>query len=184
MSAMRVRAAGGSWSAEPSPLSGSRPARPSNAPPRATPQAWPSRCHRAPRPPGLAQQHPGRHARRRSPPPDLAWWAEQCVLLLNAALTVRQGEPKSHLSLWRPFTESVLRRLSERDKRIVFVLWGREAQKWGSLLDPRHPVITAPHPASRGKDQIAFRRKHTFRRVNKALVALGHEESHLGTHMS
>lgn len=57
-------------------------------------------------------------------------WARQEVLLLNAVLTVRKGEPNSHKGLgWEIFTDSVISRLNEREQPLVFVLWGSYAQK-------------------------------------------------------
>ncbi len=128
------------------------------------------------RPPvALRNIHAAMRAEGLMPPEDLTSWARQGVLLLNTALTVRQGKPGAHLSRWKPFTDTVLHRLSERHRPIVFVLWGREAQEWSKRLDHRHPVLVAPHPASRGPHQQAFRDAGTFRSVNRALAELGHQ---------
>ncbi len=60
----------------------------------------------------------------------LGSWAEQGVLLLNATLTVRQGEPMSHHGKgWETFTDAVIAKLSERKDPIIFVLWGKSAQE-------------------------------------------------------
>lgn len=86
----------------------------------------------------------------------LTGWAQQGVLMLNTVLTVQQGQAHSHRKQgWEIFTDEVIRRLSERDKPIVFVLWGRPAQDKKKLIDvSRHAVIESVHPsplsASRG----------------------------------
>lgn len=86
----------------------------------------------------------------------LTKWAEQGVLLLNTVLTVREGQAHSHRKQgWEMFTDEVIRRLSERDQPIVFVLWGRPAQEKKQLIDlSRHAVVESFHPsplsASRG----------------------------------
>jgi uracil-DNA glycosylase len=103
---------------------------------------------------------------------DLTGWAEQGVLLLNTALTVREGEPNSHAKVWRAFTDAVIRKLDERERPVVFVLWGRFAQRKAELLEHNQPV-TAPHPASRGESQAEFRKGTTFLEVNERLEALG-----------
>ncbi|MFH4082368.1 uracil-DNA glycosylase, partial [Acinetobacter baumannii] len=56
----------------------------------------------------------------------LVKWAEQGVLLLNTVLTVRQGEANSHKGKgWEHFTDRVIELLNEREKPVIFILWGR-----------------------------------------------------------
>ncbi|KOR90621.1 uracil-DNA glycosylase [Paenibacillus solani] len=76
-------------------------------------------------------------------------WAHQGVLLLNAVLTVRKGEPNSHKGIgWEIFTDAVISKLNEREQPIVFILWGSYAQKKGSFIDrSRHKVIESSHPS-------------------------------------
>src|SRR5258708_29572325 len=57
-------------------------------------------------------------------------WADQGVLLLNAVLTVREGEAGSHANKgWERFTDAAIRALSDRDRPLVFALWGNAAKK-------------------------------------------------------
>lgn len=76
-------------------------------------------------------------------------WAHQGVLLLNAVLTVRKGEPNSHKGMgWEIFTDAVISKLNEREQPMVFILWGSYAQKKGSFIDrSRHKVIESSHPS-------------------------------------
>jgi uracil-DNA glycosylase len=89
---------------------------------------------------------------------DLTKWAEQGVLLLNATLTVREGSPRSHRGKgWEKFTDAVVRAVKEKGDRVVFLLWGRDAQevwdrcakKKGALIADlkKHLVLEASHPA-------------------------------------
>ena len=80
---------------------------------------------------------------------DLSGWARQGVLLLNTTLTVREASPASHQGHgWEEFTDSVIRRLSEQRKGIVFILWGRHAQNKKPLIDlSRHHILEAAHPS-------------------------------------
>lgn len=82
----------------------------------------------------------------------LSSWAKQGVLLLNATLTVRSGEPKSHYGKgWEQFTDAVVAHLIQREDPIVFILWGKSAQeKLQNVIQHRktpHAVLTAAHPS-------------------------------------
>ena len=60
----------------------------------------------------------------------LTGWAQQGVLMLNTVLTVRDGQAHSHRKKgWETFTDEVIRKLSNRDEPIVFVLWGAPHRK-------------------------------------------------------
>jgi len=85
---------------------------------------------------------------------DLHSWAMQGILLLNAVLTVRKGEPRSHCQKgWEIFTDSVIRLLAFRDLPVVFLLWGSLAQeKYHRIfahhnVSHKHCVLQAGHPS-------------------------------------
>lgn len=107
---------------------------------------------------------------------DLTQWAEQGVLLLNAALTVRANEPNSHSKIgWHEFTDAVIRVISENRSGIVFMLWGRFAQEKTPLIDEmKHLVLKAAHPSPFSADKGFFGCKH-FSRANKYLLDNGYE---------
>jgi uracil-DNA glycosylase len=78
----------------------------------------------------------------------LVSWAEQGVLLLNAVLTVREGEPNSHKGRgWETFTDAVIRAVAQREDPVVFVLWGGYAAKKESLIGAPHYVHKSAHPS-------------------------------------
>jgi uracil-DNA glycosylase len=82
----------------------------------------------------------------------LSKWASQGVLLLNAILTVRHKEPKSHYGKgWEQFTDAVILHLIEREDPIVFILWGKVAQdKYLNVMKERkhpHVVLMSAHPS-------------------------------------
>lgn len=79
----------------------------------------------------------------------LTSWAKEGVMLLNTVLTVRQGTPNSHRNKgWETFTDRVIHKLNEREKPMVFILWGRNAQAKEALIDrDRHKIIKSPHPS-------------------------------------
>lgn len=79
---------------------------------------------------------------------DLTRWARQGVLLLNTTLTVRKGEANSHQGKgWEKITGKIIDLLSKRQKPIVFLLWGANAQAFASKIPSWHLVLKAPHPS-------------------------------------
>ena len=103
-------------------------------------------------------------------------WAKHGVLLLNAVLTVRAGQPNSHAGHgWEDFTDAVIRAVSAKPDPVVFVLWGRYAQKKEKLIDTkRHVVLKGVHPSPLSASQGFFGSK-PFSRTNAALVERGRE---------
>ncbi|TVX94215.1 uracil-DNA glycosylase [Paenibacillus agilis] len=79
----------------------------------------------------------------------LTSWAEQGVLLLNTVLTVRAGQAASHKGMgWEQFTDRVIELLNEREKPIIFVLWGSHAQAKAKMIDQKkHFIVQSPHPS-------------------------------------
>ncbi|WP_449018599.1 uracil-DNA glycosylase [Prevotella sp.] len=92
------------------------------------------------------------------PSGNLTRWVEQGVLLLNTTLTVRKDNPNSHRKYkWWRFTDAVIKALDAEREHIVFMLWGRIAQRKERLVDvdnDRHMVLKAIHPSP-----LAVRRK-------------------------
>ena len=79
----------------------------------------------------------------------LSSWALQGVLLLNTVLTVRDSMPNSHKGRgWETFTDVIIPRLNEREKPIVFILWGANAKTKEKLITAKHHLIlTGTHPS-------------------------------------
>ncbi len=102
---------------------------------------------------------------------DLTPWAEQGVLLLNAALTVRAGEPNSHSKIgWHQFTDAVIKKISDEKTGIVFLLWGSFAHQKQELIDQtKHHVLKAAHPSPYSADKGFFGCRH-FSKTNEFLV--------------
>ncbi|MCC5803386.1 uracil-DNA glycosylase [Rossellomorea vietnamensis] len=103
-------------------------------------------------PPSLRNMYKELHDDMGCPIPEhgsLVKWAEQGVLLLNTVLTVGDGQAHSHRGKgWERFTDRVISLLNEREKPVVFLLWGKPAQGKQSLIDSsRHYIVTAPHPS-------------------------------------
>jgi len=76
-------------------------------------------------------------------------WAKQGVMMLNSTLTVRASTPGSHQNKgWEEFTDAVIKILSDKKEKLVFILWGKYAQDKGKVIDDKkHLVIKSPHPS-------------------------------------
>lgn len=105
---------------------------------------------------------------------DLTRWAVQGVLLLNAVLTVRQGQPGSHRGKgWEQFTDHIIRLLNKRETPVVFLLWGADAKRKRDLIDnPRHTVLSAAHPSPYSADRGFFGCNH-FNLANEIIIKNG-----------
>lgn len=104
-------------------------------------------------------------------------WAKQGVLLLNTVLTVEEGTPNSHQGLgWERFTDRIIAALNERDKPVVFILWGKHAQqKTGMIRADKHYIIESPHPSPFAARK-GFFGSRPFSRTNEYLRLIGSPE--------
>lgn len=104
-------------------------------------------------------------------------WASQGVLLLNATLTVRQGQAASHSGRgWEQFTDAVIRHLAAQREGLVFLLWGSAAQRKGAFIDrQRHLVLESPHPSPLSAYRGFFGNRH-FSQTNAYLRSQGKAE--------
>lgn len=101
---------------------------------------------------------------------NLEHWARQGVLLLNATLTVRAGQPGSHQGKgWETFTDSVIQKINDEKEHIVFLLWGNYAKNKGAFIDrDKHLVLEAAHPSPYSANNGFFGCKH-FSQTNTYL---------------
>ena len=105
---------------------------------------------------------------------ELTSWAKQGVLLLNATLTVRQGQANSHQSIgWSIFTDEIIKKLDKNDNPIVFILWGGNARsKKKYITNKNHFVIESVHPSPLSAYN-GFFGSRPFSRANEFLVSNG-----------
>lgn len=104
---------------------------------------------------------------------DLSKWAKQGVLLLNTVLTVRRGLPNSHSNKgWEIFTREVIVKLSLDTFPKVFILWGRNAISYESLIPAPHLVLTSSHPSPQSA-HISFFGSKPFTKANNFLMSKG-----------
>lgn len=100
----------------------------------------------------------------------LANWAKQGILMLNAVLTVREGQANSHKNQgWELFTDEVIKKVNEKPDPVIFVLWGGYAGKKVKLINTnKHLVIQSAHPSPLSAHHGFFGSK-PFSAINTAL---------------
>ncbi len=104
---------------------------------------------------------------------NLTHWAKQGVLLLNATLTVREGQPGSHQKKgWENFTDEIIKYISENTENTVFLLWGNFAKTKKEIINSaKHLVLEAAHPSPLARGAF-FGSKH-FSKCNEFLISKG-----------
>lgn len=107
---------------------------------------------------------------------DLTSWGESGVLLLNAILSVRKNQPLAHKDYgWTTFTDNIIKMLNEKDKPVVFVLWGSFARSKKKLItNKQHLVIENVHPSPLSVYR-GFYGSKPFTKINQFLLSTNQE---------
>ena len=104
---------------------------------------------------------------------DLTSWAKQGVLLLNTSLTVRQSCPNSHTKYWLPFTDNLIKYISQNKENIIFILWGSNAKNKKKLINlNKHHILEANHPSPLSANRGGFFNCCHFSKTNSILTKL------------
>lgn len=132
-----------------------------------------------PKPPSLENIFKELHTDTGIEPPadgELTQWAKNGVMLLNTVLTVREGLANSHRGMgWEILTDRIISILNEREKPIVFLLWGNNAKEKAHLItNTKHLVLTAAHPSPLSAYNGFFGCRH-FSKTNEFLINNGLE---------
>ncbi|SHI29374.1 uracil-DNA glycosylase [Anaerovibrio lipolyticus DSM 3074] len=103
-------------------------------------------------------------------------WARQGVLLLNTVLTVQAHNANSHQGKgWEIFTDRIISILNEREKPMVFILWGAPARRKKAMITNKaHLIIESPHPSPLSAYR-GFFGSRPFSRANEFLKSTGQE---------
>lgn len=101
-------------------------------------------------------------------------WAKQGVFLLNASLTVREGEANSHSKIgWETFTDEVIKIINEKREGVIFLLWGNNARSKKKYIDEKkHIVLETVHPSPLSANRGFLGCGH-FKKVNDILKSKG-----------
>lgn len=107
---------------------------------------------------------------------DLLDWSQQGVLLLNCALTVQEGKPGSHMKVWKPFTEAIIKRIASEQEGIVYMLWGEFAKSYvqsANIDTTKNLVLMSRHPSPLAMSKGPFVGNMHFKKANEYLEANG-----------
>ena len=97
--------------------------------------------------------------------------AKQGILFLNTSLTVREKCPESHMKFWLPYTTEILKIISEKCQRVVFVLWGNYAKsKKKYINNGKHYILEAKHPSPLSANRGGFFGCKHFSKINEKLI--------------
>jgi uracil-DNA glycosylase len=101
-------------------------------------------------------------------------WAQQGVLLLNAALSVVESTPGAHLKEWSFFTDAIIEHISKSSEGVVFMLWGGFAHKKEKLIDTnKHCVLKSGHPSPLSANKGHWFGNAHFSKANHYLERIG-----------
>ena len=107
---------------------------------------------------------------------DLTDWAEQGILLLNTALTVREYKSNSHQKVWKRFTDEIIKDISDKREGIIFILWGNDAKNKKELISQeKHHILESVHPSPLSATRGFFGNNH-FKKTNELLKKMNKEE--------
>lgn len=101
---------------------------------------------------------------------DLTRWSHQGVLMLNSALSCEINKPGSHTAIWKDFVAYVLDMLSLTSSGLVFILMGKTAQEFESLIGPQHYVFKTHHPAYATRTGSQWDCQDVFNKTNDILL--------------
>lgn len=109
---------------------------------------------------------------------NLVSWAYQGCLMLNTSLTVQKGYPNSHEKYWKPFTDTLIKYISDKLNNVVFVLWGNPSLSKINLIDKnKHKVLVSSHPSGLSYDRPlksykSFKDSDHFTEINNYLKSI------------
>lgn len=108
---------------------------------------------------------------------DLTHWANQGILLLNTALTVKELTPDSHTELWRPFISYLMTKLDNSQSNLVYVFLGNRAKAFSNYItNESNTKIQVVHPAAAAHRGGVWDSEGMFPNINSALKQYGKEE--------
>lgn len=104
---------------------------------------------------------------------DLTDWAQQGILLLNSILTVEEKSPLSHKNVgWEIFTDAIIKKISQKNDKIIFILWGNYARSKKKIIKEGNYIIESVHPSPLSANR-GFFNNDIFIKTNELLIKDG-----------
>ena len=108
---------------------------------------------------------------------NLESWANQGILLLNSSLSVRESSAGSHINIWEPFTDKIIKHISDNTEKIVFILWGNFAKKKKKFINAeKHFILEANHPSPLSANRGGWFGCQHFSKCNELLKSINKDE--------
>ena len=105
---------------------------------------------------------------------NLTNWAEQGVLLLNSSLTVEKGKPNIHSKFWNTITNRIITKISQKVDKVVYLLWGNNAQKKIKYINTNdNYIFKCCHPSPLSANRGNWFYNQQFNICNKYLTKNG-----------
>jgi uracil-DNA glycosylase len=104
---------------------------------------------------------------------DFTSLSEQGVLLLNASLSVLDHSAGSHMHVWQDFTDSLIKYISSKKNKVVFILWGNFAKSKKAFIEDRHCILEGTHPSPLSANRGGFFGGQYFSKANDFLESNG-----------
>ena len=97
------------------------------------------------------------------------WVKKEKIILLNCALTVIKGHSNSHIKLWEQYTDKLIKYISDKNKKTIFLLMGNFAISKSKLVDTnKHMIFTTKHPSPLSAHN-GFFGSNVFKNINDYL---------------
>lgn len=94
------------------------------------------------------------------------WFEREKIFLFNASLTVEAGQAGSHMSLWKDFTDDVIRFIDQHNSTCVFLLLGNFAKAKADLIKKKDRIVMETHPSPLARGFVG---SNVFQRVENVL---------------
>jgi uracil-DNA glycosylase len=108
---------------------------------------------------------------------DLSRWSRQGILSINTALTTELTKAGKHTGIWVSFMEYLIDMINFNQSGLIWVLMGKQAQEYQSLIGDHHKVLTCTHPAyaayMKAKEWDC---NNVFNKINSQLVDYNKEK--------
>jgi len=105
---------------------------------------------------------------------DFTYLAKQGVLFMNCAMTVREKSPLSHAKVWKPFSDHIIKYISNNSSGIIFILWGSSAKSKEKFINKnKHFILKSHHPSPLSANRGGWFGCCHFSKMNKLLLENG-----------
>lgn len=96
------------------------------------------------------------------------WFEREKIFLLNSSLSVIKGCAGSQMGIWEEFTNDVIKFVSEKNSKCVFLLFGNFAKAKEIFISDKSRVVKCAHPSPLAS-KYGFFGSNVFKKVEEVL---------------